>query len=261
MKRQNAAVFSILFFLSLTAIFFNQSRPILLFRQYLNETLRPFEITASYGKKYFNFWSDVFFRSKNISEQNADLMRENLELYGRLAELFVVKEENGLLKERLNLSENGRRLLAAEIIGRDYQNNRSFLINKGQKDSLVSDMIVIGYGNSAVGKLTDVGPNTSRVQTIFDVSSRIGAVTLDSGIPGLVKGLGTDFVFDLIMKDRVPKSGEIIISSGTDGIWPRGIVIGKIFEIKSGENQVFNSAAVSSLLDWPRLYGVFVILK
>ncbi|MEK7578168.1 MAG: rod shape-determining protein MreC [Patescibacteria group bacterium] len=261
MTKHNLTVFFILLLLSLVIIFFGQNQIILLFKHYLGEILRPFEIVFSKANQWLSFWQSALFNIKSIKESNTRLISENLDLYNKLAKLSQFEEKNSLLKEKLNLSQKDINTLLVSVIGRDFQNNRSFLIDKGTNDGLAAGMVVISEGETIVGRLADVSYNISKVQTILDTRSRISAITTTSKISGLVRGLGSDVIFDLIVKNKKPEKGEMIISSGTDGIWPRGLIIGKIKEIKSQDNQVFNTANIELLANPQDFDSVFVIFN
>ena len=260
MTKRNVIIFLILFLLSLIIIFFGQNKTILLFKHCLSETLRPFEIVFSKIDNWLSFWKSALFNIKNIKESNAHLISENLDLYNKLAKLSQLEEENSLLREKLNLLQKSINTCLAGIIGRDFQNNRSFLINKGTNDGITIGMVVISEGEIIIGRIADASYNASKVQTILDTQSRIAAITATSKISGLVRGLGSDIIFDLIVKDKKPEVEELVISSGTDGIWPRGFIIGKIKEVKSQDNQVFNTAKIELLAKLQDFDSVFVIL-
>lgn len=259
MTRKIFIIFLILFLISLGVIFLNQSRAVLFLKHFSGEILRPFEIAASAGRNWFFFWQSAIFNIKSIKDANIRLTGENLELYGKVAKLAVTQEENSLLREQLNLSKKSITVTLAAVIGHDYQSNRSFVISKGTVDGVKNGMIVISNGESVVGRIADAGYNFSKVQTILDAQSRIAAITGTTRVSGLARGLGSDIIFDLIAKDKKPETGELIISSGTDGIWPRGLVIGKVKEIKSSDNQVFNTADVETIVNITEINDVFII--
>jgi len=261
MTKRNLAIFFILLLLSLVIIFFGQNQIILSFKHYLSETLRPFEVVFSQVSNRLSFWQSAVFNIKNIKESNSRLISENLDLYNKLAKLSRLEEENSLLREELNLSQKAINTRLADVIGRDFQNNRSFLINKGSNDGIAIGMAVISEGETIIGRIADAGYNTSKVQTILDTQSRIAAITATSRISGLIRGLGSDVIFDLIVKNKKPETGELVVSSGTDGIWPRGFIIGKIKEVKSRDNQVFNTADIELLAKLRDFNSVFVILN
>lgn len=262
MIKSKLALFAILFLFSLGIIYFNQNRPVLLFKDFVNELLRPIALLFSKTKNNFFIWPTVFLNIKNLKELNIKLTAENLELYSQLVKLSLLEEENVLLREKLNLAnKNYWNTELANIIGRDFDNNRSFLIDKGENDGIAIGMPVVIGGEIAVGKISETSGNTSKVRTVIDIQSKIAAITSDSKVSGLIRGLGSDIIFDLIAKNRVPKPEELVISSGTDGLWPRGILIGKIKQVHSEDSQIYNTADIDSLTDFLNFNTVFVILN
>ena len=187
------------------------------------------------------------------------MLLENLELYNKISRLSLLEEENALLREQADLTQKNILTRLANIIGRDFQNNRSFLIDAGTNNGITTNMVVISKSKTIVGRVADAGYNTSKVQTILDAQIRIAAVTTTSNISGLVRGLGSSVIFDLIAKNKKPEIGELIVSSGTDGIWPKGFVIGKIKEVTSSDNEVFNTASIELLAEPQDFDSVFVI--
>jgi len=259
MNKNSLAVFFLLLLLSVGIIIFDQGLIVLSIGHYLGEILKPFESAISNIRNFLFFWQDAFLNIKTLKESNIKLASENLELYGKLKNLSLLEEENSSLKEQLNLSNRGFDVKLAKIISRDYQNDRAFIIDKGTNDSVANGMAVISKGDTVIGRIVDAGYNTSKVQTILDTQTRIAAVTLNSRVFGLAHGLGSDIVFDLVAKNKNPEKGELVVSSGTDEIWPRGLIIGKIGKIKPMGNQVFNSAAIEALVNIKELMDVFVI--
>ena len=205
------------------------------------------------------FWQNAVLNIKNIKESNARLLWENLELYGKLSRLPLLEEENALLRERADLAQKNIITRLANIVGRDFQNNRSFLVDIGANDGIAANMVVISKGKTIIGRVTDINYNTSKVQTILDTQVRIAAVTATGNISGLVRGLGSSVIFDLIAKDKKPEAGELVVSSGADGIWPKGFIIGKVKKVASSDNEVFNTADIELLAEPQDFNSVFVI--
>lgn len=232
------------------------------FRNYIGETLRPPEIIFSKAANGILFFKNVFFDIKKNKELNIGLTNENLELYGKLARVSQLEEENEFLKEKLNLiNKKSWETNLAYIIGRDFENNRSFVIDNGSRDGITVGMAVIIKGEVVIGKISDVNYGSSKVKTILDTQSKIAAVTAASKISGLAQGLGSDISLNLIAKDKTPEVGDLVISSGVDGLWPRGLVVGKIKSVRSEETAVFNSADIELLADFRDFNSVFVILN
>lgn len=259
MIKSNFLTFFILFLLSLAIIFFNQSQAVLFLKQGLSDILTPFEILLGKIRAVLIFWQNAILNIKNLKESNISLREENLELSSKLIKSNLLEEENDLLKERLKLSKELTDVYSADVIGRDFQNNRSFIINKGSAEGIKSDMVIIGRGKTLIGKIVNVNHHSAEVRTILDTQSRISVFTLYTKTPGLIRGLGSSVSFDLISKSKNPQIGEPIISSGTDGGWPKGLIIGDIKKIKSTDQEVFNTAEVEIAADFQEFTSVFII--
>jgi len=259
MNKLTPAAFFILLLLSVSFIFFSQSAPVSLAKKLIIETLRPFEMGISTIRNNFMFWQNAVLSLRNIKKMNESLINENLELYGKVEKLSELQKENDILREQLNLSRQNINVKSAGIIGRDFQNNRVFLVNKGSNDGVKNGMMVVVKEKIAVGKVVDTSYNTAKIQTILDTQSRIAAIAINSNISGLARGLGSDIIFDLIAKNKIPEIGELIVSSGADGIWRRGLIIGKIKEVKSEDSQVFNTAEIQMLINFQELTDVLII--
>ena len=251
----------ILFSLTLAIILFNQSSPVLFFKKNISDILRPAEIIFSGWKKSVSFWQNAIFHIRELKENNEKLIQENIELYGKITRLSDLENENSLLKEQLDLKNKSTIVIIAKVIGRDFQNNRSFIIDKGEGDGIKAGMAVIFKGNVLIGRIVETNSSSSKVQTILDTQSKIAVNTSTTKTSGLIRGLGSDIVFDLIAKNEKPESGELVVSSGVDGIWPRGLLIGKIKKITSAENQVFNTADIESIANFSTINDVFVITE
>lgn len=260
----NKSALILLVILALLSLFFilsGQNKIIVLLKNYSSDILRPImAIISEFGKKLF-FWQDALLNAKQIKESNTRLISENLDLFSELSTLVALEEENALLRINLNLKKKSINVLLANIIGRDLGNNRSFIIDKGSDDGVAAGMTIITKDEIIIGRIADANRNTAKVQTLLDANSRIAATTANSKISGLVRGLGSDAIFDLIAKNKTPETGELIISSGTDGIWPRGFILGKIREIKSYDNQVFDTASIELLSPPQSFNSIFIILQ
>jgi len=259
MIKNNFLTFFILLLLGLGIIFLNQSQAVLFLKQKLSDILMPFEILLSKIRNILIFWQSAILNIKNLKESNIALRGENLELYAKLTKLRELEEKNDLLKEQLRLSKDLTNIYSADVIGRDFQNNRSFMISKGAAEGIKNNMVVIGKGKTLIGKIINANYHSAEVRTILDTQSRISVIALYSKTPGLIRGLGSSVSFDLIPKNKNPEIEEPIISSGTDGIWPKGLIIGKIKKIKSADQEVFNAAEVEIAADFREFTNVFII--
>jgi len=124
MKKSEFTLWLFFLLLTLIFIFFSQNRIILSLRYYLGGILSPVEIISDRAGDWLFFWQNVISNIRNIKESNTRLLLENLELYNKISRLSLLEEENALLREQADLTQKNILTRLANIIGRDFQNNR-----------------------------------------------------------------------------------------------------------------------------------------
>lgn len=260
-KRSDFLIFFSLSFLVFGVVFFDQNKIVIIGRSAIATAVAPLQISTGHLRNFYAFWADALFNIRELKLKNQELIQKNLELESSQALLSNLASENETLKKQLNfMQESDKNLLGASIISRDYQNSRSFIIDAGASSGLFVGMTVLAGGGNIVGQIISITEKTSQVRTIFDMASKISSITQISRISGLARGMGSDLVLDLVPKSYDLKINEMIISSGQDGIWPKGLVVGKIAAIDSDQNQIFKIAHLESLIDWHKLDQVFIII-
>jgi rod shape-determining protein MreC len=159
------------------------------------------------------------------------------------------------LKEELPYST-----LPARVIARDPTNwYRSIVINKGQDDGIAVDMGVM-TPTGAVGRVVKVHRQLAVVLLLIDRNNAVTGLvqrTRDEGIvEGTEKGLAWIKYLPLLSNVKV---GDIVITSGLAGGFPRGLPIGRITRIERREAELFLSAEIQPDTDFGRLEEVLVI--
>jgi rod shape-determining protein MreC len=172
---------------------------------------------------------------------------ENTTLKNRVQELEVelkgkeeLSAENQRLKSLLDLkSESKYKVLSARIIGRDPSVwFDSSIVNRGSLDGVKLNMPVVTDGG-LVGRVTAVGPLTSQIDLITRDKSGVGGVVgeiSDSNALGVVSGTSKRDVVEMryVSGSVDVKQGQIVYTTGQDGIYPAGLRIGEIVEVISG---------------------------
>jgi rod shape-determining protein MreC len=169
----------------------------------------------------------------------------------------------------LGFSESlGYKHIAAELIGRDPDNLFSaFVINKGKQAGVMNNMPVIAYQNGMqglVGKVIQAGQFESLVMPLYDVSSFVASRLSELRYEGIVEGQGSPEM-PLLMRFIQKRArdeisfGDIIITSGMGGIYPRGITVGRVSRVLYQEYEISMEVELESIIDFSRLEYVFVI--
>ena len=196
--------------------------------------------------------------------------RENRELR---AEVDRMKLEQVRLKEDAEMARRIQSLLAfkeqhidttvaAQVIGTSGSDqSRLLYIDKGSNDGInKTDMAVI-TPNGIVGKIVQVYPDSAQVLLINDQMSGVGVALKDTRLQGILRGgsNGTTTV-QYIMADERVQPGEEVVTSGGDRIFPKGLPVGKVVEVKPGKDLFLNIRVIpSAQLD--RLEEVLVVTK
>ena len=143
--------------------------------------------------------------------------------------------ENKVLKRLLNATDNNLTLIkTASLLNRnDTIYTKLININAGFEDNLKENMSAINE-RGLVGKIIDVTNNKSRVLLITDPNLSISIKTMSDGIFSLVKGSGDNkhLVSSFIKDNKIPKLGDIVVTSGTAQVFPVDILIGKVSKIE-----------------------------
>ncbi|VAX25331.1 Rod shape-determining protein MreC [hydrothermal vent metagenome] len=197
-----------------------------------------------------------------------DVKKENAKL-GRSLDRLVF--ENGLLTERLKHFERLESLLsfpkvsmipfeAARIIGRDTLGRvKLLIINKGAGDGLAEGMPVITH-RGLVGRVVRVSGSASKALMITDVRSAVDAVVQETRGQLVASGsnLPTLEVRYLSVGADVTE-GERVISSGLGGVFPKGLLVGSLTNIKKEGDSLFLSARLEPAVDLDRIEEVLVL--
>ena len=204
-----------------------------------------------------------FLTIGDLGRENQALKNENLELLKINTALKETAKENDFLRERLGLSkEKEEELVLARVAGYDSETNQYLIIDKGQKDGIKEGLAAVTAGNFLVGKVVEANSNFSKILLVFDQSSVINVISQETRTSGIVKGShGLTLFLEMVPMDKEIKKDEFVLTSGLNDFLPAGLILGKILEIISKENEIFQRAMIESPVDFKNLEKIFVIKK
>ena len=173
-----------------------------------------------------NYW--------DAASQNAELKRENKAMLQRMVEAKAIFQENRQLKAVLDLREHERTTVAVgRVVGSSFNSPRRFaILSVGGSDGLKVGMPVRSP-DGLIGRIIDAGALASRVLLVSDRASIVPARLLRNGIPVIAQGRG-DGTIDVrpLEVGRNPfKRGDIIITSGTGGLYPPLVPIARVVKL------------------------------
>lgn len=203
---------------------------------------------------------ELIFEMKELKKKAEELSFSNQNLLSEIIQLQILKKENERLREALELDiKKDFQLALAEVIGKNISKD-TLVINKGLMDGILEGMPVINEGRVLIGKITDVSENFSNVILISNRESSFDVEIQAIEVNGLVKGKGDFQLFlDLIPENQEIQEGDLITTTAIGGIFPKGILVGKIQKILSNDMKPFQQAEVSPLFDITKLEIVFII--
>ncbi len=196
--------------------------------------------------------------------------REKLQRYESLTEEFSeVKRENERLRNLLGMKERITfESVPASIISKDPDNwFRTLIINRGTSDGIKENMPVIAFrqGQKAiVGKIIEARMSISRIQPIISSDLRLGVQLQESRYPGLLYGYSSNTGLckvDYISRAARIKKGDVVITSGQGGIFPPGMLVGRVVKSEILESSAYQRAIVVPIIDYHLVEEVFVIKR
>jgi rod shape-determining protein MreC len=195
---------------------------------------------------------------------------ENIALKKRVDELAI---ENQLLREQADENRRLRELLVfrkkfelkmlpAEIIGRDPSGwFKTVLIDKGSADGVLKDAGVVAP-EGVVGRVIEVGYNSSKVLLISDINSYTDGLVRRTRTHGIVVGKGEQLcAFSYVMKTEDVAPDDVIVSSGINTVYPKGITLGTVIKINKDRSGFFQSIMVKPAVDFSKLHEVLIVLR
>lgn len=169
-------------------------------------------------------------QSSRMRERNAVLEREN-------SALQEAARENARLRQLLGLRERiASPSLAGEVIGREISHGyQGLTVNRGSWDGAQRDSAVVAPNGALVGRVVQVTATSALVQTLTDPESAVGAKVVRSDARGVVHGVG-GAILELAYVNSLEdvENGDIVVTSGDDGLYPAGIPIGRVSRVAPG---------------------------
>jgi rod shape-determining protein MreC len=204
-------------------------------------------------------WSGYVSRG-DVQAENARLRQVLAETEMQLqAERAQADRSRGM--ERLLELRNRTSLttIAAEIIAAGTMPEfRTLTIDKGAEDGLRRDMAVIA-SRGVVGRVVVAGARAAKVQLLIDRNAAAGALVERSRAQGLVVGLGDGRLrFDYTSELSDVVVGDTIVTSGIDGIFPKGFVIGQVAAVEKVSG-TYRDIIVEPAVDVARLEEVLIV--
>ncbi len=259
---------AIVLLLTLAAVSYSERSGVNILSNIISVPAAPFQrlftLVSGEAKDLLGYFKDI----QDTKTQNEELNRRVSELEQQNLKIAQLEQENQELKDLLNFMDQYEdyNSLGGNIIAKDPGNwFEVFTINRGVKDGVAVDAPVItAYG--LVGRVSKTELLTSRVVSIIDMDSTVTARLSKSRDYVVVRGDVSLRSQGLCRADYIPPDvdvmpGDMVETSGMGGIYPKGIIIGKVVEVVRNEGQYDSYAIIKPLVDFKRLEDVVVLQK
>ena len=204
-------------------------------------------------------WSG-YIALRQVQQENNALKQELQTLQVRWQEERAEAQRTDNLRQLLELRERANLdTVAAEVIaGAASPDFKTVTIDKGSSESLDTDMAVISPAG-VVGRIILPSRRASKVQLLIDRNAAAGALIERTRVQGVVVGIGDG----MLRMQYVPgtadvKTGDLVVTSGIDGIYPKGFVIGTIDHADRGAG-AYHEIVIRPAVDFSRLEEVLIV--
>lgn len=196
-----------------------------------------------------------------LRQENEKLVQQNLALQTELNQLSELAHAARRYAELLELKKNTPSLVTyARVIARPPSGEyRVLVLDKGEKDGVTMNMTAV-TPKGLVGHVVQTGPYASKVLLITDANSSVPAVVQRTRANAIVKGQSIDTLkLKFLQRSEDVDVKDIVVTSGLGGIFPKGIVIGKVTLVTKEDFGVYQDAEITTEIDLERVEEVAIL--
>jgi len=207
-------------------------------------------------------WSHYIALS-DAKKENEILTTQVKALRREIMELEESAKENVRLRSLLELKERGDlELVPAERVAigmSPYE--RTLRIRRGKKDGIKQEMAVV-HSSGIVGQILKVYSGVSDVLLLVDSASAIDVIDQRSRARGILRGRSTnELEFIFLSKEDDFLKGDVLLATGLDGIYPKGLLVGVVSFVEKEPKGLFRTVRVQPHVDFRRIEEVAVVLS
>lgn len=204
-----------------------------------------------------------WFSNLAVSREDLDALRaQNDELRARLAELEEARQENERLRQLVEFAEERKfTKLGARVIGRPTSSWEGVItIDRGSVDGVEVGMSVLAP-QGLLGQVFEVSSHAAKVRLITDQRSGVAAMVQSTRVTGVVKGsIDGELTLDFVSTEEAPIAGDVIITSGLGGVYPKGLVVGDVVSVEERRGALFPRIKLVSRVVVGQLEEVLILV-
>lgn len=229
--------------------------------EFVGLTLKPGKWAA---EKATTFWYD-YVSLVGVRQENRDLKKRLQALELELAELREQAEEAERLKKLLEFSPPGTwSASGARIIAHRLGPNaalKTVLLDKGSTSGVVVNTPIV-TPKGVAGRVLKSAMHFSTALLITDPASKVSVLARDSRTPGILTGQGPaePLSVNYVHQNALIKPGEVLITSGLDGIFPKGLPAAEVVEVRRSDISLFQEVTAKPLVNLKMLEEVLLLM-
>ena len=194
--------------------------------------------------------------NKALKEELAQLIFREKNYYERIISINKRLEKMFEFKKR-----QAYELVPAEVVAYAPRNYfKIFFLGKGKKEGIEKEMVVVN-AQGLVGRVIEVYPHQAKVLTILDERSKVGVRNERTRDVAILQGKRKVCELKYLLTKASVKVGDEIVTSGLGGLFPKGILVGRISRVKKNPNCLFQEVEVIPSVDFGKLEELFLIKK
>jgi rod shape-determining protein MreC len=229
----------------------------------LLEVMHPLQLGATVVSQGAERLWDRYLALWSVHQQNEELRRRLAALEGvaqRAVELDLANQRLGKL---LALREElGVAAVAARVVGRSpVAWVHTVVLDKGERHGIAKGMAVL-TPEGVVGQVVSVSAHAARVLLISDASSGVDALVQRTRVQGILSGaVDGSCTLKYIQRGDEVKVGDVVVTSGLDGIFPKGQPIGTVARVEMKDSRMFQDVEVMLSAELAKVEEVLVVAR
>ena len=266
--RRRASTFAALLAVSLVLVVISDTAPLREFQKGIGFAFAPIQGALSGTTRGLVGIFSTIAEIDQLRQRNSELERTNEQLRAQNQGYLELQRELKQVSDLLGLKTSiSYRTVATQVIGREASPfQRLISVDAGSDKGVAMGDVVIGGGAALAGRVVEVGRDYARVLLISDTASTVIGLDTTSDATGEVIGrLGGTLTMQNIAVTETITVGDQVVTAGIDlgnGIrsaFPKGLVIGRIVDVRKEPNAVVQSAFLEPAADLDKLEYVLVI--
>lgn len=223
--------------------------------------LSPFQRQlTNFVQSVKGIWNHYFFLVFT-SEENQRLKKELGRQVAALNRYAEFELTNDRLRRLLGFEATiPQKMIAARVVGKDPSAwSKTIIMDKGTDNGIqIGAPVVVPEG--IVGVVVDASERFAKVLMLIDPNSAVDALVQKTRARGIIKGGGADYLtFDYVLRKHDICVGDTVVSSGLDGVFPKGLRVGRVSEVVKLNAGIFQKVQVTPYVDFEILEEAFIL--